>query len=114
MSVVPVVESIINVPYSIDKFIMILGDLKLNESIGIGVECYYQDRKVYYTSFLIQGEEYTAWGNDDDYLKNLIASKLGLIPLAIIKEENVEAIVKEENIQLIIEDFPIYDPLVQY
>lgn len=110
MSKVLVVEQTINVPYLVDSFVIILGDLRLNESISIGVECYYQDRRVHFTSFVIAGEEYNAWGNDDNYLKNLVASKLGLTPLAIVKEETI----KEENIELVIEDFPIFDPLVQY
>ena len=83
MSVVPVVESSINVPYLVDCFTLILGDLKLNESIVVGVECYCKGARVYSTCFIIEGEEYNAWGNNDDYLKNLIASKLGLTPLAL-------------------------------
>jgi hypothetical protein len=27
---------------------------------------------------VIEGEEYTAWGNDDTYLENLVLQKLGL------------------------------------
>lgn len=27
----------------------------------------------------IQGEEYSAWGNDDDYLENLVLTKMGLV-----------------------------------
>ncbi len=29
-------------------------------------------------NFRIQGEEYDNWGNDDEYLENLILQKLGL------------------------------------
>jgi hypothetical protein len=27
----------------------------------------------------IDGQEYQAWGNDDDYLENLVLQKLGLV-----------------------------------
>lgn len=30
------------------------------------------------TSFLIEGEEFSNWGSDDDYIINLILTKLGL------------------------------------
>jgi len=30
-------------------------------------------------NFRIQGEEYDNWGNNDDYLENLILQKLGLV-----------------------------------
>jgi hypothetical protein len=33
---------------------------------------------LYSKNFIIEGEEYNAWDNDDNYLKNLIASKLDL------------------------------------
>jgi hypothetical protein len=35
--------------------------------------------------FLIQGEEYKAWGNDDNYIKDLVFTKLG------ISQEIIEA-----------------------
>ena len=99
MSKVLVVEQTMNVPYLVDSFVIILGDLRLNESISLGVELYYGQQRVHFTSFVIAGEEYSAWGNDDNYLKNLVASKLGLTPLAILKNEG--------NIELVIEDLPL-------
>jgi len=96
MSKVLVVEQTINVPYLVDSFVIILGDLRLNESVSVGVQLYYGQQQVYFTSFFIEGEEYSAWGNDDNYLKNLVASKLGLTPLAVLKNE--------ENVDLVVED----------
>jgi len=96
MSKVLVVEQTINVPYLVDSFVIILGDLRLNESVSVGVQLYYGQQQVYFTSFFIEGEEYFAWGNDDNYLKNLVASKLGLTPLAVLKNE--------ENVDLVVED----------
>jgi len=96
MSKVLVVEQTINVPYLVDSFLIILGDLRLNESVSVGVQLYQGQRQVYFTSFMIEGEEYSAWGNDDNYLKNLVASKLGLTPLAVLKNE--------DNVDLVVED----------
>jgi len=96
MSKVLVVEQTMNVPYLVDSFVIILGDLRLNESVSVGVQLYYGQQQVYFTSFMIEGEEYSAWGNDDNYLKNLVASKLGLTPLAVLKNE--------ENVDLVVED----------
>ena len=95
MSKVLVVEQTMNVPYLVDSFVIILGDLRLNESVSVAVQLYYGQRQVYYTSFMIEGEEYSAWGNDDNYLKNLVASKLGLTPLAVLKsDDEVELVVE--------------------
>jgi hypothetical protein len=96
MSKVLVVEQTMNVPYLVDSFVIILGDLRLNESISVGVQLYYGQQQVHFTSFVIAGEEYSAWGNDDNYLKNLVASKLGLTPLAVLKSD--------EKVDLVIED----------
>jgi hypothetical protein len=96
MSKVLVVEQTVNVPYLVDSFVIILGDLRLNESVAVGVQLYYKEERVYFTSFVITGEEYSNWGNDDNYLKNLVASKLGLTPIAILKNE--------DRVELVIED----------
>lgn len=42
---------------------------KTNENIKVMV-----DQK----TILVEGDEYTAWGNNDTYLENLVFSKLGL------------------------------------
>lgn len=31
--------------------------------------------------FHIEGSEYKAWGNDDNYIKNIVFSKLGIKPV---------------------------------
>jgi hypothetical protein len=38
MSKVLVVEQSVNVPYLVDSFVIILGDLRLNESVAVGVQ----------------------------------------------------------------------------
>jgi hypothetical protein len=98
MSKVLVVEQTMNVPYLVDNFTIILGDLRLNESVAVGVQLYYGLRQVHHTSFVIEGEEYAGWGNDDNYLKNLVASKLGLTPLAVLKSD--------DRVELVVEDLP--------
>jgi len=43
---------------------------------------------------VISGEEYAAWGSDDEYMVNLIASKIG-VTLATNENENVTLNVNE-------------------
>jgi hypothetical protein len=45
---------------------------------------------------IIEGEEYTAWGNDDAYLETLVFSKLG-IQKNVIVEDNTQ---QKENAEI--------------
>lgn len=53
----------------------------LNEKAIIRVSFYEHDSEFQPLDikvFIIEGEEYKAWGNDDTYIKNIVYQKLGL------------------------------------
>jgi hypothetical protein len=56
-------------------------NVTLNEKALITV-CFYEEGDVYSPLdrkvFIIQGDEYKAWGNDDNYITNIVYQKLGL------------------------------------
>jgi len=53
--------------------------LVLKSSVTINAVCFNSDNNIVKTQiFNIMGEEYESWGNDDNYLVNLVAEKLGL------------------------------------
>ena len=53
--------------------------LNLYESAIFSVELYDDSyNHVTTKSVILEGEEYSNWGNSDDYIKTIIASKLGL------------------------------------
>jgi len=52
-------------------------DLKLNESVRVAVYFYNENNLfVEATQYLIEGEEYKQWSNDDTYLIKLIKQKI--------------------------------------
>jgi hypothetical protein len=52
-------------------------DLKLNNSVRIAVYLYNEyDLFIEATQFLIEGEEYAEWSNDDTYLIKLVKQKI--------------------------------------
>ena len=38
---------------------------------------------------VLEGEEYKAWGNDDQYIKDIVYKELGLLPLEKVVEEQI-------------------------
>lgn len=78
-NIVEVVEQEKLLPYLVSSFDMNIIITKLNCSAVVISNTYDIDgRKLYEKQFVIEGEEYSHWGNDDNYLKQLIATKLGL------------------------------------
>jgi hypothetical protein len=53
-------------------------NLSLNKFVDLNVTLKQNNDFVNSVYMRIEGEEYTAWGNDDDYLENLVLNKLGL------------------------------------
>jgi len=100
---VEVVEQEVLLPYLVSSFDMNVIVVQLNVQATVIVNTFDKDRnRLYEKQIIIEGEDYTNWGNDDDYLKNLVASKLGLqIKSSVVEPES-------ENIDLVIEDFPVY------
>ena len=59
------------------KFKYQILDIKLFESIRIAVYLYSDsDLLIESRQYLIQGDEYNAWSNDDKYIINLIKQKI--------------------------------------
>lgn len=98
---VEVVEQEVLLPYLVSSFDMNVIVVQLNVQATVIVNTFDKDRnRLYEKQIIIEGEDYDNWGNDDDYLKNLVASKLGLqIKSSVVEPES-------ENIDLVIEDFP--------
>lgn len=65
--------------YVVTKLDIQILDLKLNESVLVLVSLYNeQEVRVNQKQIIISGDEYSAWGSDDQYLLTLVASKFGL------------------------------------
>jgi len=65
---------------TICKFKYLILELKLFESIRVAVYLYNEnDLLIESRQYLIQGDEYNSWGNDDKYLVNLIKQKISTI-----------------------------------
>lgn len=63
--------------YEIAKIQIIIDKLILHESVTVVANCYDQsDNFLFQKRFCIDGEEYLAWGSDDNYLLNLIIAKI--------------------------------------
>lgn len=79
-NIVNVFEKDISRSYQVVSFSINVVSIELNVSVSVSVSCYDANNCLSLTDFfVISGDEYNAWGNDDEYLKQLIASKLGLV-----------------------------------
>jgi hypothetical protein len=54
-------------------------NLDLGKSVDVNAVLKQTDQLVDVKNFHITGQEYDDWGQDDDYIENLILNKLGLI-----------------------------------
>ena len=83
-NVVPVVEKDVSLSYLVNSFEMNVIALELNTSVTVSANCLDRNSTFLFNKvFVIEGQEYTYWGNNDEYLKSVVASKLGLIPLSL-------------------------------
>lgn len=72
----------ISLNHLVDYFQINIVSLNLNVSVSVIVNCYDENSSFLFSkTFLIEGDEYLGWGNDDSYLINLISQKLGVIVL---------------------------------
>lgn len=70
-------EQNVNVTHLVDYFEINVISLNLNTSVSVIVNCYDNTMSFLFSkTFLIEGEEYLGWGNDDSYLINLISKKM--------------------------------------
>ena len=78
-NVVEVVEKEVMLPYLVSSFDMNVIFISLGHSATVIANTYDSSKnRLYEKQIVISGSEYDAWGSDDNYLKSLIASKLGL------------------------------------
>ena len=86
---VEVVEKEVMLPYLVSSFDMNVIFISLGHSATVIANTYDSSKnRLYEKQIVVEGSDYDAWGTNDDYLKSLIAGKLGLtIKLAI--SENV-------------------------
>ncbi len=64
--------------FVINNIEMRVVNLSLNKFVDVNVTLKQDNSFVSSVYLRIEGEEYAAWGNNDDYLENLVLTKLGL------------------------------------
>jgi hypothetical protein len=65
--------------YVINNIEIRILNISLNNFVDLSVTMKQDGNYVDSKYMRIEGEEYQAWGNDDDYLENLVLQKLGLV-----------------------------------
>jgi hypothetical protein len=65
--------------YVINNIEIRILNISLNNSVDLSVTMKQDGNYVDSKYMRIDGQEYQAWGNDDDYLENLVLQKLGLV-----------------------------------
>jgi hypothetical protein len=91
-NVVEVVEKEYVLKYLVSSFDMNVVITQLNVSATVISNTYdSSNNRLYEKQFVVEGAEYDAWGTDDNYIKNLVASKLGL-EIKTIPIENFESV----------------------
>lgn len=105
---ISVVEEEVLLPYLVKYFTLNVVGIDLNVSATIITNTYDAKHTFLFTkSFIIEGQEYLDWGSNDDYLKSLIASKLGLViepvPEPIIEPIHSIEVLSADPISILIE-----------
>lgn len=79
MSKIQVVGKQCPFSYNVKSFEIVVVGLNLNKSVCVVAKYYdVSEKYLFEEMYYIEGEDYYRWGNDDRYLVQLIASKLGL------------------------------------
>lgn len=65
--------------YVINNIEIRILNISLNNFVDLSVTMKQDGNYVDSKYMRIEGEEYQEWGNDDDYLENLVLQKLGLV-----------------------------------
>ena len=91
-NILEVVEKEVALPYLVDSFSMVVYINQLGVCAIVIAITYDKDKnRLYEKQIVIEGAEYDAWGTDDNYIKDLVASKLGL-EIKPVPIENFESI----------------------
>ena len=78
---IPVVGSPYTKSYTINKVIIRVMNLELYKSVTVHARLMDNNEMVKSERFVIEGEDYTNWGNNDDYIVTYVLTKLGLTKL---------------------------------
>lgn len=83
---IPVEEVFLSIPIKINFIIINKVTVELNTSVTVSVT-YLNEEKIpvnHYSLkyfFIFEGEKYSQWGNDDNYLLDLVMNEIGVIPI---------------------------------
>ncbi len=67
---------------TINKVQIRVMNVELFTSVSVAASLFHNDSLIDNKFFKIEGEEYSNWGNSDQYIINLVLTKLGLTPSA--------------------------------
>lgn len=83
---IPVEEVSLSIPIRINFIIINKVTVELNSSVSVSVT-YLNEEKIPVNHFSLKyffvfdGEKYSQWGNDDNYLLDLVMNEIGAIPI---------------------------------
>ena len=69
---------------TINKVNIRIGNIELFKSVTVIASLFDNNTLVDNKVFKIEGDEYTNWSNDDQYLIDLVLSKLGMLPVDVV------------------------------
>ena len=78
---ISVIDSPYTKSYTINKVVIRVMNLELYKSVNVHVRLMDNNQMVKSEMILIAGEDYTNWGNNDDYIVTYVLTKLGLTKL---------------------------------
>ena len=69
---------------TINKVNIRIGNIELFKSVTVIASLFDNNTLVDNKVFKIEGDEYTNWSNDDQYLIDLVLTKLGMLPVDVV------------------------------
>lgn len=80
-SEIPVVPCDVSVVNKIGSFTILLQNFVIGVSVDLVVSIFDVEKKFVSTALIpLEGEDYTLWGTNDDYLINFVCNKLNFTP----------------------------------
>lgn len=102
MTTIVVEETVKTVQKEINNVTISVVALTLGVSCVVRAECRMnQDYACLVQTYLLEGAEYEAWGNNDSYIIEYVMTKLGLTPVPVPPPLEVG-----EEVQLTVEEIP--------
>jgi hypothetical protein len=78
---ISVIDSPYTKSYTINKVVIRVMNLELYKSVNVHARLMDNNQMVKSEMILIEGTDYTNWGNNDDYIVTYVLTKLGLTKL---------------------------------